>query len=214
MNISSYIDYTLLKPAVSLQALQTHCKDAMIHHFYAVCVSPYHVEAARKILNGSATQLCTVIGFPLGSTYLEAKLLEASMALSKGCSELDWVINLTAYRAGKILEIQDELAHARELTFRGKAILKIILETGILALEEIEQLCNLCALAEVDYVKTSTGFTHPGAEIEKVAYMRKILPPTVKIKAAGGIKSYEQALEFINAGASRIGTSSLLQTQL
>jgi deoxyribose-phosphate aldolase len=210
MNINGFIDFTLLKPGVSLQALQEFCRLARERQFYAVCVAPYHIGAVQNYLRASTVRICTVIGFPLGTTYLEAKLLEASVALSQGANELDWVINLSAYRAGKFLEIQDELAHARELTFRGQAVLKVILETGILDLEELEQLCSMCALAEVDYIKTSTGFVSPGAELEKVVYLKKILPPTVKIKASGGIKTNEQAIAFIRAGADRIGASSIL----
>lgn len=209
MELRDTIDYTLLKQDCTHKQIQQLCEIAKTYRLYAVCVLPYYVRAAVNYLEDSATRICTVVGFPLGATYVTAKLLETELAMQKGAHEVDVVMNLAAFKSGDWDTVREELRRMRDITALKNVVLKVIIESGALSIEELTQVCALCAETSPDFVKTSTGTYNPGAELEKVELMRKILPPEIQIKAAGGIRTAEKAKLFLEAGANRIGASTL-----
>jgi deoxyribose-phosphate aldolase len=208
MNIAQYIDHTLLKPATTMAELKKLCEEAIQYNFYAVCVPPPLVKNARGILVNSGVKTATVIGFPFGYSIGRAKQAEAQQALQDGADELDVVINLIALKskAWEYLELEME-AIVQEAQVRNKLV-KVIIESGILTDEEIITCCEIYAKTGVDFLKTSTGYAEKGATIEAVQLMRAHLPSSIKIKASGGIRSFEAANQYIQAGANRLGTSS------
>lgn len=187
------------------------CKEADTHRFAAVCVPPCYVRLARELLQGSSTKVATVIGFPLGYQHTDVKFFEAHKALKDGAKELDVVMNLSAFKSGHYDEVESELEQFAALCDFQQGVLKVIIETALLSEEEIREACQICADAGADFVKTSTGFSSRGATVEDVRLMRQHLPPEVRIKASGGIKTLEAALALIEAGADRIGCSSSIQ---
>ncbi|MEN2992269.1 MAG: deoxyribose-phosphate aldolase [Bacteroidia bacterium] len=208
--LASYIDYTLLRPGCTLAEIRTLCTTAVEKGYKAVCVPPYFVAEARRWVEEKGPLVATVVGFPHGMHLTEVKLMEARLALQMGAQELDMVINLAAYFSGEAAYVKAELRQLAELTHQHQGLLKVILETALLTPKQIEELCQWCAEAGVDFVKTSTGFAAKGAELATVRLMRAVLPPTVKVKASGGIRTPEAAWAFIEAGAERIGTSTAL----
>ncbi len=210
-NLAPYIDYTLLRPGCRRSEIEVLCQTAAERGYAAVCVPPYYVSDARRYLpSESSVRIATVIGFPHGMHLTETKRTEAQFALLTGAHELDIVLNLGAYFSGDMSYIRAELQSLMSLVEAHRAILKVILETAYLSEQDIVALCEICAEASVHYVKTSTGFAPKGAEIETVRLMRRVLPPPVKVKASGGIRTVEAAWAFIEAGADRIGTSTVL----
>lgn len=208
--LAAHIDYTLLRPGCTQQEIAQLCQTAVAHQFAAVCVPPYHLLAARQYTGGSQVQRCTVVGFPHGMNLTESKLAEAEHLLLEGAEELDMVLNMCMVRDKRWSEISHEIASFTAACREYQAISKIIIESGELSMEEVKILCELCAAAEADFVKTSTGYAATGAELDKVRYMRELLPAHIRIKASGGIRTYALALEYLQAGADRIGTSALL----
>ncbi len=208
--LHEYIDYTLLKPQASKENILQLCELARQHAFQAVCVPPYYVPVAVQALQDSEVKVCSVVAFPLGFLTPQQKIAELEHVIDLGAKEVDMVMNLAAFSSGDIATIEEELHRASEVCEQENVLLKVIIESGMWSASQLKQLCDLCAEAQVDFVKTSTGFYQVGAELEKVRMMRQWLPRAIRIKAAGGIRSVEQALQFIEAGASRIGTSSLL----
>jgi deoxyribose-phosphate aldolase len=210
-SLASYIDYTLLRPGCQRAEIEALCQTAVERGYAAVCVPPYYVSDARRFIPPeSPVRIATVVGFPHGMHLTETKYTEASLALQSGAQELDMVLNLAAYFSGDKPYVQAELTTLSELAEKHQAILKVILETAYLSDKQVRELCEVCAEAGVHYVKTSTGFASKGAEIETVRLMRAVLPPHVKVKASGGIRTAEAAWAFIEAGADRIGTSTAL----
>jgi deoxyribose-phosphate aldolase len=202
------IDHTILTAGATVAQIEQLCEEARAHHFAAVCVNPYHVRRCAELLCGSDVRVCTVVGFPLGATTTEVKVHEATRALQDGAREIDMVINVGALRSGDHeLVRQDIAAVARACHERG-AILKVIIETALLTDDEKVTACQLACAAGADFVKTSTGFGPGGATAEDVALMRRVVGPEVGVKAAGGIKTREDAERMIAAGASRIGASA------
>lgn len=210
MKLTEVLDYTNLKPDGTVGHIEKLCDEARQHGCYAVCVLPYYVRAAAARLENSDVKICTVAGFPLGAHFVTAKLLECELSAQKGAHEIDAVVNLAAFKSGDFDSVREELRRLRELASLKNLTLKIIIESGALSLGELEKMCALCAEAEPDFVKTSTGYYNPGAELEKVTFMRQALPETIQIKAAGGIRTAEKARAFLAAGAARIGASTLL----
>ena len=208
MPLASQIDHTLLRPDATRAQLAQLCREAAAHGFAAVCVPPCFVAPAAALLAGTTVVVCTVIGFPLGYTTTASKLAEAATALADGATELDMVLNLTAFKSGRVGEVQAEIKALADLCHARPALLKVILETALLDPAEIEAACGLCAAAGADFVKTSTGFASRGASVEDVQLMRRVLPPAVRIKAAGGIRSRAAALALLAAGADRLGSSN------
>jgi deoxyribose-phosphate aldolase len=209
-SLASYIDYTLLRPGTRTEEISHLCSEALAWRFAAVCVPPCYVSLARMWLNGSGVRVCSVVGFPHGMSLAKAKLIEAELLIEQQVEELDLVLNPSWVKNQDWEALTDEAFLFCKLCKSHGALSKLIIESGSLSLEEIEQVCDICVEVGADFVKTSTGFSAVGAELEKVAYMRQILPPETRIKASGGIRDRETAWAFIEAGAERIGTSALL----
>lgn len=207
MNLASYIEHTNLSPTLTIGAIDKLVDEARAHNFLGVCVPPFWVKRAQREIGKDKILLVTVAGFPLGYSMTETKLDEIKRAIDNGADEIDVVWNITSFKTG-IPWTKIEIAKCSKLAHDHQKLLKVIVETAYLSDSELEKACKLCADAGVDFVKTSTGFAPSGATEENIALMKRCLPPEVGIKASGGIKTYEQALAMINAGASRIGTSS------
>lgn len=208
--IQSYLDYTLLRPGATVREVEQLCDEALAHGVCAVCVPPCYLGLALERLSGADVKACTVIGFPHGMHLTSIKVTEARTLLDIGADELDMVMNLGRFRSGDPRSTKAEIDAFVQECQRADATSKLIIESGLLTFEEVAQICEICTESGVDFVKTSTGFTGAGAELDKVRYMREILPEYIQIKASGGIKTVDQAKAFIEAGASRIGASSLL----
>jgi deoxyribose-phosphate aldolase len=208
--IAPYIDYTLLTPGITQAEIEALCKKARVLGYAAACVSPYFLPSAASYLAGSSVKPCTVIGFPHGLHHPDSKLAETRLMVEYGAKELDMVINLSALRSGDWDTLRIEVAGFQELCAAWRVTSKVIIESGLLDRDEIQKICDLCVAEAVNFVKTSTGFAAVGAELDKVAFLRDILPPQIQIKASGGIRNYSTALAFLEAGASRIGTSTLI----
>ncbi|MCQ2753190.1 MAG: deoxyribose-phosphate aldolase [Bacilli bacterium] len=206
MEINRYIDHTLLKANALASEISKLCLEAKQYHFKSVCVNPGFVSLAKKELQGSDVLVCTVIGFPLGATTCASKVSETSNALKDGADEIDMVINISHAKMHDYQYIENEIKAIK--TVCQNHTLKVILETCLLTDEEIVATSLAAKNAGADFVKTSTGFSTGGATIHAVSLMRKTVGETMGVKASGGIHTYQEALEMINAGATRIGASS------
>jgi deoxyribose-phosphate aldolase len=206
MNIAQYIDHTLLKPQANKKDLDKICREAMEYGFAAVCVNPCNVAYCAKKLKGSQVKLASVIGFPLGASVPLIKELETMRALVDGANEFDMVINIGALKDednDMVLKDIKTVVSAAE----GR-IVKVIIETCLLTDEEKVRACRLAKEAGAHFVKTSTGFSSGGATVEDIQLMKETVGDTMEVKASGGIRSYEDAVAMIEAGATRIGASS------
>jgi len=203
--IAKTIDHTLLKPYATEDDIRRLCDEAIQYGFAAVCINPIYVSLAYRILKETDIKVCTVIGFPLGSTFKEVKVEEAKHAVEEGASEVDMVINLPMLKSKRYDYVEEEIRNIKKAI--GDNILKVIIECCYLTDEEKVAAAKIVEKAGADYVKTSTGFGQYGARIEDVKLLRSVLSPHVKVKAAGGIRTGEQALSFLEAGADRLGTS-------
>lgn len=203
-----YIDHTLLKPVCTWDEIETLCKEALSYHTASVCIPPSYVKRAREAF-GPELPICTVIGFPLGYNPTEAKVCEARTALRDGADELDMVINLGDVKNRDFEKVYEEIRALRETA--GSRILKVIVETCYLTRDEKIRLCEIVTKAGADYIKTSTGFGTAGATMEDILLFKEHIGSSVKIKAAGGIRTREDLEAFIQAGCSRIGTSSAVK---
>ena len=208
MNIAAFIDHTVLKPTTTVAEVNQLCEEAKRFGFAAVCVPPLFVKQAVQMLNNSGVKVATVIGFPFGYSAIEAKLAELVLAVVDGADELDVVINIAALKNNDWQYLAKELNSLLPIVKTKGKVIKIIIESGVLTDEEIIKCCDLYGAAEVDFLKTSTGYAAVGATVHAVALMRKHLQPGVQIKASGGIKNYTFAQELIAAGATRLGCSS------
>ena len=206
-NIGQYIEHTNLKPTITHYDIEQLISEASENNLLGICVPPFWVKKARRDIGDADIQLVTVIGFPLGYQMTESKLAEMQRAIDDGADELDMVLNISALKA-QMNWPKIEIAKCSKLAHEHYKLLKVIIETAYLNEQELELACKWCADAGVDFVKTSTGFAPEGAKVDDIITMRSILPSNVGIKASGGIKTYEQALTLIKAGADRIGTSS------
>ena len=204
IDIASYIDHTILKPTTTHIEIKKICEEAVQYGFAAVCIPPSLVTIARP----QASRIATVIGFPFGYSILKAKVTEAEQALLDGADELDMVINLVALRAGDWTYLEKEIQTLTTLVHDHDKVIKVIIESGILTDEEIIRCCDVTARVGVDFVKTSTGYAEKGASVDAVRLMRQHLPAGIKIKASGGIRTYEFARQLIDAGADRLGCSA------
>jgi len=201
-----YVDHTLLKPNATQEEIAKLCEEARAYCFASVCVNPSYVSLAAQLLRGSGVKVCTVVGFPLGSTTPTVKAIEARDAIANGADEIDMVINVGALKSGNDALVYDDIRAVREAT-RGK-ILKVILETSLLSNEEKVRACAASKKAGADFVKTSTGFSGGGATVEDVKLMRQTVGPLMGVKASGGIRDTQTAEQMIAAGATRLGTSA------
>lgn len=211
MNISSYIDHTILKPTATLPDVEKICEEALQYHFAAVCIPPLYVKKVKEIVNNSPLKVATVIGFPFGYSAIESKIAEIVLAIVDGADELDMVVNISAIKNNDWNFIAGEINTIMPVIKNKNKIIKVIIESGVLTDEEIIKCCDIYGLAGVDYVKTSTGYAERGATIHAVKLIRAHLADHVKIKASGGVKTYNFAKELIEAGAARIGCSSSVE---
>lgn len=211
MNIASFIDHTMLKVDTTSSQITQLCTEARGHRFAAVCVPPVYAREAAGLLKDSGVAVSTVIGFPAGYHLPAVKATEAEMAILSGADELDMVINVAALKSGDWRLLETEVREVLEVVKLSARKLKVIIETALLTGEELQRCCELYGRFNIDYLKTSTGFNGGGATAEAVRKMRELLPGHIRIKASGGIRSYEQAKAMIEAGATRLGTSASLQ---
>lgn len=206
-NLLSALEHTNLSPTLTGAHIDQLVADAKEYQLGGICVPPFWVKRAHREIGTSPIQLVTVIGFPLGYQMTETKEAEMKLAIRDGANELDLVMNISAFKAN-MPWVKIEFARAAKLAHEHEKLLKVIIETAYLSDAEIMKACTWCQDAGVDFVKTSTGFAGTGAQLAHVQLMRKQLHESVGIKASGGIKTYEQAKAFLDAGADRIGTSS------
>ncbi|MEH0110252.1 deoxyribose-phosphate aldolase [Tersicoccus sp. MR15.9] len=206
--LAGYIDHTLLKPNASRQDILTLCEEAIDHGFRSVCVNPLWVSTARQALRGTDVLTCSVAAFPFGSTPTDAKVYEARGACLDGADEVDMVITIPAVIAMDRNAVVVDIAAVAEAVHVSQATLKVILETSMLTDEQKEFACRCAVDAGADFVKTSTGFGGGGATVEDIALMRRVVGEQLGVKASGGVRTREDALAMISAGASRIGASS------
>jgi len=205
--LSGYIEHTILKPTVTDKEIDQLVKEAKQYKFIGVCVPPFWVKRANREIDGADIQLVTVIGFPLGYQMTEVKLEEIKVAMTTGADELDFVMNISAFKINMDW-FKIELAKCSKLIHENEKLLKVIIETAYLSDEEIVKACKICSDIGADFVKTSTGFASEGAKTNLIKLMKANVSSTVGVKASGGIKDLASALEMIQAGADRIGTSS------
>ncbi|TCT27027.1 deoxyribose-phosphate aldolase [Melghiribacillus thermohalophilus] len=209
-SIASMIDHTQLKPETTADKIQQICEEAKEFGFASVCVNPHWVSYCFDRLKETPVKICTVIGFPLGATTKEVKAFETKQAIENGAEEVDMVINIGALKNGEDDVVQDDIRAVVEAA-RGKAIVKVIIETALLTDEEKVKACELSKAAGADFVKTSTGFAGGGATVEDVRLMRETVGEEMGVKASGGIRDRKTAEAMIEAGANRIGASSGVQ---
>lgn len=205
-DLAPFIDHTLLKAEAGEKDVVRLCEEARAHRFKAVCVNPTFVRLAHRNLEGSGVLTASVIGFPLGAHLTRIKALETELAVADGASEIDMVLRIDLAKAADWRSVENDIAAVVKAA--GNAIVKVILETGLLSGEEIAGACKASEAAGAAFVKTATGFLGRGASLEDILLMRRSCSPHVKIKASGGIKTFAQAKQLIEAGADRLGTSS------
>ena len=206
MNLNQYIDHTLLKPEASKDQVVKLIEEAKEYNFASVCINPTWVKLAAEMLATSNVKVCTVIGFPLGATTPEVKAFETTNAIKNGADEVDMVINIGALKSGDLDLVERDIRAVVEASC--DKLVKVIIETCLLTDDEKVSACQLAQRAGADFVKTSTGFSTGGAAVADIALMRKTVGPDMGVKASGGARSFEDAQAFIDAGATRIGTSS------
>ena len=206
-NILNMIDHTALKADTKEEDIVKLCKEAIEYNFAAVCVNPYYVRICSEKLKATSIKVATVIGFPLGANTKEAKVFEAENAIDNGAHELDMVINIGALKDRRYEIVKDDIGAVVDAA-RGKALVKVIIETSLLDREEKIKACQLAKEAGANFVKTSTGFSTAGATLDDIKLMKETVGKDIGVKASGGIRDLATAREMINAGASRIGASS------
>ncbi|WP_381415174.1 deoxyribose-phosphate aldolase [Spiroplasma endosymbiont of Anurida maritima] len=207
--LNKYIDHTLLKPEASLNDIRNLCQEALEHDFASVCVNSYFVKECNEILKDSDVKVCTVVGFPLGASTSETKVAEISQALSDGATEIDMVLNISAFKSSDYDYVINDMKKCKAAV--GDKVLKVILETSLLNDKEIKKACELAKEAKVDFVKTSTGFNGGGATVHHIKIMKAAVGNDMCIKASGGVKTRQDAIDMIVVGADRIGTSGGVQ---
>ena len=214
LELAKMIDHTILKANATQSDIEKLCDEAKKYNFASVCVNPYWIPLASDLLKNSTVKVCTVIGFPLGATSSESKAYETEIAILQGADEVDMVINVGAMKNNKTDIVENDiLAVVNSARKTGKTqnkniIVKVILETCYLTKDEIKKSCICAKNAGADFVKTSTGFGTGGTTVEDVELMKETVGSSMEVKASGGIRDYETAIKMIEAGATRLGTSS------
>lgn len=208
--VASMIDHAILKPDATDEDLRRECKVAAEYRAATVCVKPCNVRLAKELLEGSLVGVCTVIGFPHGSTTTACKVFETEDAIKEGASEIDMVINIGKLISGEYDYVKKDILAVVEASHKYNKLVKVIIEAVLLTDEQKEMACKFAEQAGAEYVKTSTGFAGGGATLHDIAIMKKSVSSHIKIKASGGIKNHGDAMAFINAGCHRLGTSSLI----
>ena len=207
MQIHSYIDHTFLKPDATKSDIIRLCDEAKAYHFAAVCVNPIWVPLCFELLKETSVKVAGVVGFPLGASTVESKAFETEQVIKNGANEIDMVMNIGALKSGDTEWVYKDILAVVQAA-GDKAKVKVILETGLLSVDQIEAACLIAVRAGAHFVKTSTGFGTGGATTQHVSLMRKIVGPDRGVKASGGIRDLKTAQQMIEAGANRIGTSS------
>jgi deoxyribose-phosphate aldolase len=207
-SIARLIDHTLLRPEATHAEILQLCREALEYNFASVCLNAYWVPLAASELTGSDVKVCTVVGFPLGATSTEAKIAETEAALRAGAQEIDMVQNIGALRGDNDRAVEEEIALIAAASHRAGAIVKVILENSLLSDDQKITACKLAQMAGADFVKTSTGFGTSGATVHDVELMRRAVGPDLGVKASGGIRTLEDLLKMLAAGATRIGASA------
>jgi len=205
--LAKYIDHTILAADSSVDAVKKVCDEARKYNFASVCVNGNNTKFVAQQLEGSGVKTCTVVGFPLGAMSPRAKAEETSIVISDGATEVDMVVNIGAIKSGDWKKVFNDIEGVVNAA-KGRAIVKVIIETCLLTDEEKVKACAVSKLAGAHFVKTSTGFSTGGANEDDVRLMRKTVGPDLGVKASGGVRSYEDAVKMIKAGATRLGTSS------
>ena len=216
MQLAPYIDHTLLKPDSTEQQMIALCTEAAEHGFASVCILPWHVATAAQVLAEMLTEslteptvpVCTVVGFPLGASTTPVKVAETARAIADGATEIDMVISITALKSGHYQQVLDDVRAVTEAAHGENALVKVIIESCLLTHDEKVRMCEIVSTAGADFIKTSTGFSTGGATLDDVALLRRHVANHVKVKASGGIRDRQTALDMIAAGAERLGTSS------
>ena len=207
IDVAGIIDHTALKADTSKENIRVLCEEAKVNKFKAVCVNPTHVKYCSELLEDSEVRVATVIGFPLGANTSQTKAFETKDAIAMGAHEVDMVINVGALKDGNFDLVRSDI-EAVVVAAANKALVKVIIETALLTDDEKKKACQLAMEAGADFVKTSTGFSTGGATLEDVRLMRSVVGEKLGVKASGGVKDYKTAVAMMEAGASRIGTSS------
>lgn len=207
MQLAKMIDHTLLKPETTKAQILQLCKEAKEYEFASVCVNPYWVATCAEVLKETEVKVCTVIGFPLGASATEVKAFETQTAIQHGATEIDMVLNIGALKDQEDAVVEADIA-AVVAEAKGKALVKVIIETSLLTEEEKIRACELSKKAGADFVKTSTGFSTGGATVEDIKLMRRVVGPELGVKASGGVRDRQATIAMVNAGATRIGASS------
>ena len=207
VELNKTIDHTLLKPEATEAQIKMLCEEAAEFDFMSVCINPTWVKKAAELLSGTDVKVCTVIGFPLGANTSEVKAFEAENAIQNGATEVDMVINIGALKGGNDALVQSDIESVVNVS-KGRALSKVIIETALLTNEEKIRACELAKKAGADFVKTSTGFSTGGATLEDIKLMRATVGPDMGVKASGGVRTTEDAKQFIEAGATRLGSSN------
>lgn len=209
-NIEKYIDHTILNADATKSDIKKICNEAIKYNFKTVCIHPYWIPFAKKELDGTEVGITTVIGFPLGANATEVKAFEAKQAVKDGAKEVDMVINIGALKSRKYKLVSKDIKAVINAVNK-KIIVKVIIETALLTKEEKIAASELSKQAGADFVKTSTGFSTGGASVEDIKLMRATVGPDIGVKASGGVRTYEDAIAMIEAGATRIGASSSVE---
>jgi len=207
-DLAGMIDHTLLKPDATISEINQLCEEAIQYNFASVCVNPSYVDTCFNLIKSSNVKVCTVIGFPLGATTTQSKFLEAEEAIKNGAEELDMVINVGKLKDRDYDFVFNDIKSIADLSKRHLCTSKVILETCLLTDEEKVVACLLAKEAGLNFVKTSTGFSKNGATVHDVSLMKFVVGDKLQVKASGGIRSYEDAIAMINAGATRLGASA------
>ncbi|EHA4022457.1 deoxyribose-phosphate aldolase [Enterococcus faecalis] len=207
MELNRMIDHTILKPEATEAAVQKIIDEAKEYSFFSVCINPCWVAFASEQLADTDVAVCTVIGFPLGANTPEVKAYEAADAIKNGANEVDMVINIGALKSQQYDYVRQDIQGVVDAA-KGKALVKVIIETALLTDEEKVKACELAKEAGADFVKTSTGFSTGGAKVADIRLMRETVGPDMGVKASGGVHNAEEALAMIEAGATRIGAST------
>lgn len=211
MNLAGMIDHTLLKPDATEKDIVNLCHEAKQHKFATVCINPAYICTAAKLLHGSGVGVATVIGFPLGATMTEIKVQEIFAAKAHGAREVDIVMNIGWAKSGNWEAVEKDIARAVEAAHCCGVTVKIIIETSLLTEDEKQKAAEIVKASGAEYIKTSTGFAGGGATVEDVRKLKTWVGESVKVKASGGVRSREFALQLVEAGADRLGTSSGVQ---
>ncbi len=207
IDVTGIIDHTALKADTSRDSIKVLCEEAKTNKFKAVCVNPIHVKYCSELLEDSEVRVATVIGFPLGANTPQTKAFETKDSIAMGAHEVDMVINIGALKDGNYSLVREDI-EAVVVASENKALVKVIIETALLTDDEKKKACELAMEAGANFVKTSTGFSTGGATLEDVRLMKSVVGEKLGVKASGGVKNYEQAVAMMEAGATRIGTSS------